>query len=263
MLQIGCRSTNFDGLKFQRPFPALPTAGGRVRCGHAPRMPWALVELDANRDFSTPVVLQFLGRQRFTKSRKPLIKPAGFTPRGRSDQPAKQAAHDDKGEKDTLRPPFSLPGGHTLQLAVDPPRLALPALAHAAGGVESADAPPSHRGRVLPVKPSQRQPSPRVALPRGAGPAVPGLGLVAVDDGSAWGAARCSAAFTPRSQALEDAKAAQRRNMANGCMKKLMCVPPPRVLQVGLPLCPPVSASHIHPAIARRPLSPSTPRRGV
>jgi hypothetical protein len=213
-------------------------------------MPWALVELDANRfssNSATPLMLQFLGRQRFTKSRKPFIKPAGFTPRGRSDQPAKQAAHDDKGEKDALRTPFSLPGGHTLQLAVDPPRLALPALAvHAAGGEESADAPPSHRGRVLPVKPSQRQPSPRVSLPRGAGPAVPGLGLVAVDDGSAWGAARCSAAFTPRSQALEDAKTVQRRNMANGCMKKLMCVPPPRVLQVALPLWPPVSASHIH-----------------
>ena len=214
--------------------------------GGGEEAPWALVELDANREGATPVLLQFLGRQRFTKSRKPFIKPAGFTPRGRSDQ----AVQEDKGEKDELRPPFSFPGGNTLQRAVDPPRLALPALAaHAAGGVDIADAPPSQRGRVLPVKPSQRQPSPRVALPRGAGPAVQGLGLVVVDDSSAWGAAR-SAAFTPRSQALEDAKAAQRRNMANGCMKKLMCVSPPRVLQVGLPFCPPVSASHI-PTLSR------------
>ena len=37
--------------------------------------------------------------------------------------------------------------------------------------------------------------------------------------------ARRGAAFTPRSQAQEDAKAAHRRSMVNGSMKKLMCVP--------------------------------------
>jgi len=210
----------------------IVSTGCRPLCrlpGSDARMPWALVELDANhRDGAPPLQLQFLGRQRFAKSRRPFIKPAGFTPR-RSEPPP-------EAQRPTAA---AAPAGDALQRAANPPRLALPeAVAHAPGGAEGADAPPSHRGRVLPVRPAQRQPSPRVALPRGAGgPPVPGLVLAVAEDGCGAGplrSARRGAAFTPRSQALEDAKAAQRRNMANGYMKKLMCAPPPSLVWRGL-----------------------------
>ena len=111
----------------------------------------------------------------------------------------------------------------------------LPALALPSGGAEREPALPSHRCRVpalgMPVG-AKRQPSPRPGgpgAPPGAGAArmapggVPGIGLAGLDEaGGVMKSARRGAAFTPRSQAQEEAKQAHRRSMVNGFMKKLM-----------------------------------------
>lgn len=201
-------------------------------------MPWALVELDANTGSHQPAVeLKFLGRQRFTKSRNPIFKPAGFTPRGGSE--------NKDVERDT-------PGGTQLPAHV-PPREAMrldglrgqlqqsehmqqtpqapsacrlvPIRANAHWQDGERSEAQSHRGRVLPSKARffSQQPSPRISVPAGLPAVVPTLGLVSLEDGGVpiWSARR-GAAFTPRSQAQEDAKAAHRKSIVNGSMKKLM-----------------------------------------
>ena len=107
----------------------------------------------------------------------------------------------------------------------------LPALAIPSGGAEREPALPSHRCRVpalgMPVG-AKRQPSPRPGGPAAVGArmaqgGVPGIGLAGLDEaGSVMKSARRGAAFTPRSQAQEEAKQAHRRSMVNGFMKKLM-----------------------------------------
>ena len=107
----------------------------------------------------------------------------------------------------------------------------LPALALPSGGAEREPALPSHRCRVpalgMPVG-AKRQPSPRPGGPAAVGArmaqgGVPGIGLAGLDEaGSVMKSARRGAAFTPRSQAQEEAKQAHRRSMVNGFMKKLM-----------------------------------------
>lgn len=193
-------------------------------------MPWALVELDANqRDgLVPPIQLQFLGRQRFTQSRKPNFKPAGFTPRSRaSPHPAPPrtilAPASERPQGDTLHREALRQGdlhqnvpAHAVRLQPFPPIVPAHGPEPDRGEVQ-----PSQRGRTLiPVKPTQHQPSPRCVVP-----AFPTLQLPGTDDGAPVGAmrsARRGAAFTPRSQAQEDAKVAHRRSMVNGSMKKLM-----------------------------------------
>jgi HEAT repeat protein len=215
-------------------------------------MPWALVGLDPNKG-GGPIQLQFLGRQRFTTSRKPsLFEPAGLTPRGRQLKPDKQVQGADSdaclpspchGEpsaqtREALRqivPRDSAEGLieqlrgsdqmhqrlHALQQTPSHRRVDLLSLNKLDN--ETGDAQASHRGRVLPMRFSQRQPSPRVPQAI-SGVQVPGLGLAAVSDGVGAVAMRSArrAAFTPRSQAQEDAKLAHRKSMVNGFMKKLM-----------------------------------------
>jgi len=177
-------------------------------------MPWALVELDANqRDGAVPPIqLQFLGRQRFTQSRKP-IRPRGFTPRGDA-RPARQ----ERGEHPNAAPPRealrqSEASQNLLQAVHAAQAPPLPPHPHSAAHVADAErCEPSHRAaRVLPVK---RQPSPRINIRT-----IPALVLTGMEE---RGGGIRSARFTPRSQAQEDAKAAHRRSIANGAMKKLM-----------------------------------------
>lgn len=175
-------------------------------------MPWALVELDANqRDGAVPPIqLQFLGRQRFTQSRKP-IRPKGFTPRGEA-----RASHQERDERPDAAPPREALRQSEAAQQLLPAVYAAPPPPppHPHSTAHAAHAEPSHRAaRVLPVK---RQPSPRINLRM-----IPALVLTGVED---RGGGMRSARFTPRSQAQEDAKAAHRRSIANGAMKKLMSV---------------------------------------
>jgi len=214
-------------------------------------MPWALVELDANRgDGQNAMQLQFLGRQRFTQSRKPIFKPAGFTPRGherhwkQEKQQANQLStvqhaepHDSgaQGQQrdawrqtsvmEQLRQNVQMHEDLTPAQVSSHARLALPTPALTLHE-EREDSQTSSNGRVLPVKLQQRQPSPRINISKGAGGmALPIHILAGLEEvGEAGGGIRSArrAAFTPRSQAQEDAKTAHRKSMVNGYMKRLM-----------------------------------------
>jgi hypothetical protein len=193
-------------------------------------MPWALVESDANTPEGVvpPIQLQFLGRQRFTQSRKPIFKPAGFTPRSTESlhqlpprATLAPAAQQPRGDIAPLREVLRQ-SDHSQIFPAQP--MQLEPFAHAPLDSER-ELQPAQRGRgVLPVKPAQR-PSPRCTAPAAL---FPKLLLPGMEEGGLGGAmrsARRGAAFTPRSQAQEDAKAAHRRSMVNGSMKRLMCVP--------------------------------------